>query len=452
MSADSRRAVPRTDALLSHPIVVARQVRLGQSLARDVVRRVLEEARGDLAKNGRQPSLDELAQTVAGDLDMLAARRLRAVINATGVVLHTNLGRAPLSASARAAVDAAAGYCTVEFDLHKGNRGKRGSLANELLCRLTHAPAAVVVNNAAAALLLALASLASGREVIVSRGELIEIGGEFRLPAIMEAAGVRLVEVGTTNRTHLKDYAGAITERTALLLVVHTSNYRIEGFATRPPLPALVRLAHDRGLPVLHDVGSGLLSGTWDDEPTVDASLRGGADIVIFSGDKLFGGPQAGLIAGDAALMAILGQHPIARAVRIDKLTLAALEATLCTHLAGSADELPVWRALRLSVEEIRSRACWLAGQLGRVACLREGASVVGGGSMPGEGLPSVLVEIDPQPAHEGDVLARLRAAEPPVIARAGRGRVLIDLRTVPPDVDGALAQIILAALKESTT
>lgn len=450
MNADPRRALPKTDALLAHPVVASRQIQWGPALIRQVTRDVLERARRDLTAAGLSPSVDEMAQTVADSLDLLASRRLRSVINATGVVLHTNLGRAPLSPSAVRAVEAAAGYCTVEFDLHKGSRGKRGSLASELLCLLTGAPAAAAVNNAAAALFLALAVLAAGREVVVSRGELIEIGGEFRLPAIMEAAGVKLVEVGTTNRTHLKDYAGAITDETALLLVVHPSNYRVEGFTTRPPLSALVRLARERGVPVLHDVGSGLLSGTWGDEPTVEGSLRDGADIVIFSGDKLFGGPQAGLIVGDAKFVATLKRHPIARAVRIDKLTLAALEATLCAHLSGHSDELPVGRALRLGAEEIRPRAVSLAAQLGSGACLLEGASVVGGGSMPGEGLASVLVEVDPRPAHESMVLAQLRMADPAVIARAERGRVIVDLRTVPPEQDDLLAQIMLGALKES--
>lgn len=442
--------MPKADALLVHPVVAARQLRWGQRLTLDAVRGALEKARGELARGGRPPSIDTLADQVAADLDALAARRLRPVINATGVVLHTNLGRAPLSAAAREAVDAAAGYCTVEFDLRDGTRGKRGNLAAELLRRLTGAPAATVVNNAAAALLLALAALAAGREVVVSRGELIEIGGEFRLPAILEAAGVRLVEVGTTNRTHLRDYAAAVTDRTAMLLVVHTSNYRIHGFTARPPLADLVRLARDHGLPVLHDVGSGLLSETWGDEPTVEVSLRDGADLVIFSGDKLFGGPQAGLIAGDAALVASLCKHPIARVVRVDKLTLAALEATLCAHLAGRGHDLPVWRALRLRPEDIRPRASRLARQLGPAACLREGLSVVGGGSMPGEGLPSVLIEIDPRPAHEGEILARLRDADPAVIARTERSRVVIDLRTVFPDQDEELTQLVLAALKES--
>jgi L-seryl-tRNA(Ser) seleniumtransferase len=450
MRNDLRRAVPKMDVLLAHP-QLAEQVTWGRSVIVQAARRTLDKARRDLAGGHPLPSLDELAQSVTNALDALTTGRVRAVINATGVVLHTNLGRAPLSLSAREAINAAAGYSTVEFDLQTGGRGKRGTTANALLCELTGAPAALVVNNAAAALLLALGALARDREVIVSRGELIELGGEFRIPAIMEAAGIKLVEVGTTNRTHLSDYADAIDERTALLLVVHTSNYRIEGFTTRPPLSAVVRLAHDHAIPLLHDIGSGLLHGAVGDEPTLEDSLRENVDLVVFSGDKLFAGPQAGLVVGRQDLVAQLARHPIARAVRIDKLTLAALEATLMSHLAGRRDELPVWRALRLSPTDIRPRAEHLAQQLGRAASLREGTSVAGGGSLPGEGLPSILVDIDPKPARETTVLARLRAANPPVIARTERGRVIIDLRSVPPEQDEVLSGIVHTALKELT-
>ncbi len=410
-------------------------------------RRVLDYARQDAGDGHRPPHLDELAETVTNAVDALTGGRMCAVINATGVVLHTNLGRAPLSRSAIEAVNAAAGYSTIEFDLRTGRRGKRGTTAKSLLCELTGAPAALAVNNAAAALLLALATLARGREVVVSRGELIEIGGEFRIPAIMEAAGVKLVEVGTTNRTHLSDYADAINERTAMLMVVHPSNYRIEGFTARPQLSAVVKLAKSHRLLMLHDLGSGLLDGALGNEPTLKASLREDVDLAVFSGDKLFGGPQAGLIVGRADLVARLARNPVARAVRIDKLTLAALEATLMSHLADRLDDLPVWRALRLTPEDIRPRADRLRAALGGAASLRPGVSVVGGGSLPGEGLPSVLVDIDPRPASEVTVLARLRAASPPVIARTERGRVVVDLRTVPPDQDGLLARILRGAL-----
>ncbi len=329
-------------------------------------RRALEVSRGAVAGGGAVPGVDELAARVAGELDGRWAARTRAVVNATGVVLHTNLGRAPLSAAARAAVAEAAGYAAVEYDLAAGTRGRRGAAAEALLREATGAEAALAVNNAAGALLLALGGLARGREVLVSRGELIEIGGEFRLPQIMEAAGVVLREVGTTNRTHLRDYAAGFGPETGLVLAVHPSNYRVEGFATRPALDELAALAHEHGLALLHDVGSGLLAGELGDEPSVSGSLRAGADLVLFSGDKLLGGPQAGLVVGRAELVGRLARHPLARAVRADKLTLAALEATLAAHLAGRRDELPVWRSLLLTVADLEPRAAALARPSGR--------------------------------------------------------------------------------------
>ena len=318
------------------------------------------------------------------------------MVNATGVVLHTNLGRAPLSAAAREAVAEAAGYAAVEYDLAAGTRGRRGAAAEALLREATGAEAALVVNNAAGALLLALGGLARGREVLVSRGELIEIGGEFRLPQVMEAAGVVLREVGTTNRTHLRDYAAGFGPETGLVLAVHPSNYRVEGFATRPALDELAALAHEHGLPLLHDVGSGLLAGELGDEPSVAGSLRAGADLVLFSGDKLLGGPQAGLVVGRAELVGRLARHPLARAVRADKLTLAALEATLAAHLAGRRDELPVWRSLLLTAADLepRARRPGRGRRPGRVAAHRDQRGRRwqpprgGPGERPGRGRP----------------------------------------------------------------
>jgi L-seryl-tRNA(Ser) seleniumtransferase len=448
MAEDPRRLLPRVDALLDHPALVERAATWGREAVLGAARRALEAGRRSAAGGGAIPGLDELAAGAAGELDALAGRRVRAVVNATGVVLHTNLGRAPLSDAARAAVAAAAGYATVEYDLAAGARGRRGAAAEALLREATGAEAALVANNAAGALLLCLGGLARGREVVVSRGELIEIGGEFRLPAIMEAAGVTLVEVGTTNRTHLGDYAGAVGPATGCVLAVHPSNYRVEGFATRPGLAELAALAHGHGLPLVHDVGSGLLRGTFGAEPSVQASLRAGADLVLFSGDKLLGGPQAGLLVGRRDLLGRLARHPLARAVRADKLTIAALEATLAAHLAGRREELPVWRALLLGPEDIRPRAAALAAAVGAAASLRDGVSVAGGGSLPGEGLPSVLVEVDPGAAGDAAVLARLRAADPPVVARAERGRVVVDLRCVPPDQDELVAKALQAALE----
>jgi L-seryl-tRNA(Ser) seleniumtransferase len=448
---DPRRTLPRVDALLAHPAVVARVERWGRGPALGAVRQVLDSAREEATGDDSIPALDELAARVAGTLDSLAAQRIRGVVNATGVVLHTNLGRAPLSNEAVAAVTEAAGYSTVEYDLAAGVRGRRGAAAERLLREVTGAPAALVVNNAAGALLLALGGIARDREVVVSRGELIEIGGEFRLPAIMEAAGVRLVEVGTTNRTHLADYARAIGERTACLLAVHPSNYRVVGFTTHPPLSDLAALAHERGLPLLHDLGSGLVGAPFGQEPSVQQSLDAGADLVLFSGDKLLGGPQAGLMVGRLELMGVLARSPLARAVRADKLTIAALEVTLATHAAGRRDELPVWRALRAPLEDLRRRAGAVAAALGPAASVREGVSVAGGGSLPGEGLPSVLIEVDPGPGGEEAVLARLRGSEPPVIARAERGRVVVDLRTVPPERDQTVSRALREALRACT-
>jgi L-seryl-tRNA(Ser) seleniumtransferase len=433
--------------LLAHPSVAASAASLGRAPVLGAVRRVLDSTRRAASGGEPVPGVDQLAAMVTADLDSRAGRRMRAVINATGVVLHTNLGRAPLSEAAVAAIVEASGYSTVEYDLVAGTRGRRGAAAEALLREVTGAPAALVVNNAAGALLLALGGLARDREVVVSRGQLIEIGGEFRLPAIMEAAGVHLVEVGTTNRTHLADYSRAIGERTACLLAVHPSNYRVVGFTTDPPLDEVAGLAHQHGLPLLHDLGSGLVGDAFGDEPSVGQSLAAGADLVLFSGDKLLGGPQAGLLVGRRDLVQRLARNPLARAVRPDKLTIAALEVTLATHAAGRRDELPVWRALGLGPDDLRPRAEALAADLGTAATVRDGVSVAGGGSLPGEGLPSVLVEIDPGRAGEQTVLERLRAADPPVIARAERGRVVIDLRTVPPRQDQAVLQALHEAL-----
>ncbi|WP_433382032.1 L-seryl-tRNA(Sec) selenium transferase [Streptosporangium sp. CA-115845] len=419
----------------------------GRHLLTEMARRALDDARQAVLDGRPLPPLDDIAAAVTRTVELLTVGRVQEVINATGVVLHTNLGRAPLSEAAREAVLAAAGYSTVEFDLKTGGRGKRGGTANALLRELTGAAGAMAVNNAAAALFLALGAFARDREVIVSRGELVEIGGEFRIPAIMEAAGARLVEVGSTNRTHLSDYVNAINERTAMLMVVHPSNYRIEGFTAQPAVSDLVVVAREAGVPLLHDIGSGLLRGRMGDEPTLEDSLKAGANLAVFSGDKLFGGPQAGIIVGDASLVQRLARHPIARAVRIDKLTLAALEATLLAHLSGRRHDLPVLRMLGISLEELRTRAERLARELGAQASVREGTGMVGGGSLPGGRLPTVVIEIKPRAVTETAMVGRLRAGDPPVIVRAERGRVIVDLRTVPPAEDVRIATSLLKAM-----
>ncbi|MCA1834764.1 MAG: L-seryl-tRNA(Sec) selenium transferase, partial [Actinobacteria bacterium] len=375
----------------------------------------------------------------------LARLLLGPVINATGVVLHTNLGRAPLSEAAVLAASLAAGAVNLELDLAAGERGSRAPAAEKLLCALTGSEAALVVNNNAGALVLALAVLARGREVIVSRGELIEIGGEFRLPSIMEVSGAVLREVGTTNRTRASDVRGAIADNTGLILKVHPSNYRILGFTDEAALGDLAFIAREAGVPLLHDIGSGLLTPDerFPGEPDATTSLQAGADLVCFSGDKLLGGPQAGVIAGRAALVAACRRHPLARALRADKMSLAAMEATLLAHARGDRSRIPIWRMLELTPDDIRPRAASMAAATGGRCA--EGESLSGGGSLPGLGLPTVLVAVD----HErpADVARALRRGTPPVVARVENGALVIDMRTVDPKDDAALEQALRAAL-----
>jgi L-seryl-tRNA(Ser) seleniumtransferase len=429
-------------------------------------RDTLARTRGELLQGEPAPSPDELARQVAAHLLSQRVPNLRRVINAGGVIVNTNLGRAPLSARALRAVSAvAAGYSNLEFDLAAGERGSRQAHVRELLHALLGAENALAFNNNAAAVLVCMAALAAGQEVIVSRGELVEIGGGFRIPDILRQSGARLIEVGTTNCTRLADYAAAITPETALLLVVHPSNFRIVGFTEAPALDALAALAHAHGLPLLHDVGSGSLLPTerWGlaHEPMPQESLAAGADVVCFSGDKLLGGPQAGIVAGRAAQLERVARHPLARAVRIDKLSLAALEATLSAYRDGTAaDEIPVLCALALPLDAIRERADAWAAQVrrwGARARTLDGWSTVGGGSLPGETLPTILCAVAAGNARaedeaggnaEAGVLAgRLRRGEPPVVARVSRGDLLLDPRTVAPEEDTALLDALRRAL-----
>jgi L-seryl-tRNA(Ser) seleniumtransferase len=381
------------------------------------------------------------------------------VINAQGVVLHTNLGRALLSPLALERLQAVAtAYSNLELDLVRKERGSRYSHVEAVLRRLTRAEDALVVNNNAAAVLLGLETLAHGREVIVSRGELVEIGGGFRVPDVMRQGGARLVEVGTTNRTRVADYAAAIGPETGALLAVHPSNFRVVGFTETAPRSALADLAHAHTLPLIEDLGSGCLLATerWGlaHEPTPMESLAAGADVVCFSGDKLLGGPQAGIIVGRAAALAPLARHPLLRAMRIDKLTLAALEATLRHYRDGTAErDVPVWRMIAAPLAGLRERAeRWAArlGEAGAQASTQPGESTVGGGSLPGETLPTVLcaVEAPGADAEIASLAARLRRGAPPVVARVSRGRLLLDPRTVVPEQDEALLGAAIAALR----
>jgi L-seryl-tRNA(Ser) seleniumtransferase len=416
------------------------------------VARTLEEIRAQAARGADPPDDDTILARALG-LASNNATGLTPVINATGVVLHTNLGRAPLPPSAIEAVARAAGsYSDLEVDRTTGRRGTRTSRAEFLLAALTGADDALVVNNCAAALLLSLAALARRKEVLVSRGELIEIGGEFRIPDILAASGAKLVEVGTTNRTRIGDYRAAISDRTGAILRVHPSNYRVVGFTSTAPTTDLAALAAKRQVPFLFDVGSGLLAnghGISADEPSVTGALADGADLVTFSGDKLLGGPQAGCIVGRADLIARLRTHPIARAVRVDKLQVAALGSVLRTIAAGRSEELPVRAMLREPAESVSKRAHHLCGTIGgdlEHAHVRHIGSVVGGGSMPGVTLPSWAVEVRvPDPPT---FAARLRVGRPPVFCRVETDRVLFDVRTVFPEQVDDLARAILYAIE----
>lgn len=421
--------------------------RFGRPVVRRAIQVVLDGARG-AARRGLPDQ--EVLMATAVRLAATMSFGLSRVINATGVVLHTNLGRAALpEPAARAAARAATSATDLEVDRGTGKRGRRTSRAEFLLTALTGAEDALVVNNNAAALLLALAALARRREVIVSRGELIEIGGEFRLPDILAASGARLVEVGTTNRTRVQDYRAALSERTALVLKVHPSNYRVTGFAETPGTESLARVARGAGVPLLYDLGSGLLDrqrGVPMDEPAATEALSQGADLVCFSGDKLLGGPQAGVILGRAELVERLRRHPIARAVRVDKMTVAALEVVLGMYARGQRRQLPVWRALEERPGVLKARAAAFAETLPDASVIRAQA-VAGGGSLPGYSVPSHAVRLESD--RPEDVAARLRVGNPPVFCRVEDGALLFDLRTVVPEDDGRMARAVRYALSQ---
>ncbi len=418
---DGRRRLPSVDRLLADPVLVAAAETQGRAAVLDAARAVLQDARARIAAGEAAPDALALVAEVAARVEEELSGTLLPVINATGIIVHTNLGRAPLSKAARAAMDAvAAGYSNLEYSLETGGRGSRYVHAEALIRKLTGAEAALVVNNNAGAILLALSALARDREVVISRGQLVEIGGGFRIPDVLRQGGARLVEVGTTNRTHSRDYEAAIDAETALLLRVHSSN-------------------------LLDTAPYGLAR-----EPLVQESLAAGADLVTFSGDKLLGGPQAGLIAGRADLVEKLRRHPLTRALRVDKATLAALQATLLHYARREAlAEIPVWRMIAAPVDAVERRAAALAAALaarGASARAARMESAVGGGSLPGETLPSagVALAVDAPNA----LAARLRRGRAPVIARIAEGELLLDLRTVQGEEDEVLLAAILAALR----
>lgn len=442
------RALPAVDALLNTADGAHLAALYGRQSVVEALRAVLDARRAALrAGESAAVEAESLLAQAAHDLEAAFEPTLRPVINATGVIIHTNLGRAPLSLAAQqAAQQAAAGYSTLEFDIDSGKRGSRLRHAGDILCALTGAEAALVVNNNAAALVLLLSALALGREVIISRGQLVEIGGGFRVPEVMTQSGARLVEVGATNRTRPADYEQAITEQTALLLRAHASNFKMIGFTEEVALADIAHIAHRHGLLAVDDLGSGALLDTaaygLAHEPTAQESLAAGADLVAFSGDKLLGGPQAGIIIGKKALIDQLKRHPLARAIRADKLCLAALSATLDHYRRGEAvQQIPVWQMIARPLADLRETAQRWAQHTG--GAVIDGESTVGGGSLPGETLPTTLLALHvPDPDA---CLARLRAATPPVIARISGDRVLLDPRTVLPGQEAPL----LAALRQ---
>jgi len=440
MNKEKLRQIPSVDRLLGEEAVQELVVAYGHRQTVNALRETLDAVRDEVRAGANVPGVAALMAQAGARLREHLAPTLRPVINATGVVIHTNLGRSPLSAAARTAMETVSrGYSTLEYDLRAGRRGHRTLHAERLLCELTGAEAALVVNNNAGAVLLALTGLAQGRGVVISRGQLVEIGGGFRIPDVMRESGARLIEVGTTNRTHLRDYTAALEvyEDVALILRAHHSNFRVVGFTAEPSLPELVSLGTEHGLPVMDDLGSGALLDTAQfglmHEPMVQESVAAGAAVVCFSGDKLLGGPQAGIIVGQAEYVEPLKRHPLARALRADKLCLAGLQATLLHYLKDEATgQIPVWRMIAMPLAEIERRARrWrrVLHRNGVPAEIVDGRSTVGGGSLPGETLPTKLVALSV--AHPDQLAAALRAADPPVVARIEEGRLVLDPRTV---------------------
>ena len=449
------RSLPSVDRLMASEELAELAVVYSRDWVVGVVREQLDLARREIRRGGKAPEVDSLVDAVCRHVADFTQTAPRRVINATGVVIHTNLGRAPLSRAAIEAMSQAAqGYSDLELDLTTGRRGSRQSHLQALLRHLTGAEAALAVNNNASAVMLGLSALAADRDVIVPRGEAVEIGGGFRIPDVLEQSGARLVDVGTTNRTYVRDYENAITENTAAFLKVHASNFRVEGFTATVESEELVELGERTGIPVIHDVGSGALLPTETyglaHEPTPQESIAAGMGLVFFSGDKLLGGPQAGIVVGKADLVGRLERHPLARAMRIDKLSLAALTATLLHYLREEAvDKIPVWRMISATEGSVKARAeKWnaSAGSGGEVVASR---SAIGGGSLPGETLPTWCLAFEHPPSSGGPeaLTRRLRQGSPPVMARIEGDRTLLDPRTVLLEEEADLLRVLKDSL-----
>ncbi|GAB4463591.1 MAG: L-seryl-tRNA(Sec) selenium transferase [Anaerolineae bacterium] len=460
MTTDEFRKLPSVDKLLNSAPLANLIEQHSRAVVVDAARAALDAARAEILQGQPARAPEALAQAIAQRIAAQVRPSLQPVINATGVIVHTNLGRALLSERAKAAMmQAASAYSNLEYSLEAGARGSRYVHAAELLCRLTGAEAAVVVNNNAGAVVLSLTALAQGREVIISRSQLVEIGGGFRVPDIMAQSGSKLVEVGTTNRTYARDYQQAITPDTGLLLSVHASNYKISGFTAQPSLAELAELARRHNIPLMEDLGSGTLLDTapygLEHEPTIQESIAAGVDVVTASGDKLLGGPQAGLIFGRREIIERLKKHPLIRALRVDKTTLAALQATLLAYLEDKAtDEIPVWRMISAKADDLRRRARQWQVNLQSLPPLQgidmeivETVSTVGGGSLPGQTLPSPALAITVSGVDALAERLRLPQDHSPVISRIENDRLVLDPRTVLPEQDAALVEAVGAAL-----
>ena len=449
------RKLPSIEKVLSDNRFKSYQESYPHDLLVDITRRRIEKAKGVIQTGGRAPSFDEIIQLILTEVDRLGMISLRPMINATGVILHTNLGRAPLSKDTLAAMETASrGYCNLEFDMETGARGSRQVHIEPILCQITGAEAAMVVNNNAAAVLLGLSALAKRKEVIVSRGQSVEIGGGFRVPDVMRQSGAKLVEVGTTNCTYISDYQQAIVPQTVGLLHVHSSNFKLVGFTNEASIEEISSLAKQENLISFDDVGSGCLLDTVPFglayEPMVQKSIAAGTDLVFFSGDKLLGGPQAGIIVGNKKLIDKIKKHPLARAVRIDKTRLAGLAATLLHYLKGEAlQKIPIWQMISMPVSEIERRAKLWAEAIGDSVRVVDGESMIGGGSLPGGTLPTKLVGIGAGTQKKSVSFAqtisiKLRNREVPIIGRINENMLFLDPRSVLPEED----QIIINALQ----
>ncbi len=450
-------ALPSVDRMLSDERTQALIERYSRPVVLDLLRASLADARTAIAGGKPAPSPSEIIASLTERVEASERPWPFPVINATGVILHTNIGRSPLSDDAIEAMRRTAqGYTNLELDLDSGRRGSRQTHISELVSRVTGADAALVVNNNASAVMLGLAAIAAGKEVIVSRGEAVEIGGGFRIPDVLSQSGATLVEVGTTNRTYAADYESAITERTGALLAVHASNFRVMGFTHAPHIAELAAIGARHNIPVLHDLGSGCLLDTSafgiEREPMPQDSVKANVGLSFFSGDKLLGGPQAGIIAGTAPLVSAAARHPLARAMRIDKISMAALAATLSHYIRGEAlQKIPVWRVLSMPSARVKAVASEWASALGETASVVESQSTIGGGSLPGETLPSWAVALDCDSIGGANAVSRrMRQARKPVLGRIEAGRLLLDPRTVLPDEHDALLKTVAAAVHSS--